>query len=42
MTGYVLLGLFIGLSLGTTLGVLIMGLLAMAKHSDMAEVRVES
>jgi hypothetical protein len=42
MAGYVLLGIVIGLPVGTTLGILIMALLAMAKHGDMAGVSVES
>lgn len=41
MFAHVLLGLFLGLPLGTGLGVLIMALLVTAKYCDTAEVWVE-
>jgi len=41
MFGHVLLGLFVGLVLGTSLGVLTMALLFMAKHCDIAEATVK-
>ena len=42
MFNYLVLGLSLGLFFGTSLGILVMALLAIAKECDAAEIRVES